>query len=201
MPWHLYTRCSWEGAFFAQSAVDSQALCLTAALSNSPCSPLRRNLQLQGQEKHADTHNGGHGVCCGASGGDQHRHRGCCGHIGCHCQNITVARDTSFATLSYDDMEKRMENFHDLQLEYCLAQCDRAPSHISARSLVGERTWHRRIIDGPVAKRLVPAETNDSIELAFVRHPPSYKPGPQQLMQWCRHSLISLWTRRFLTTF
>jgi hypothetical protein len=81
MPWHLYTRCSWEGAFFAQSAVDSQALCLTAALSNSPRSPLRRNVPLQGQEKHADTHNGGHGVCCGASGGDQHRHRGCCGQL------------------------------------------------------------------------------------------------------------------------
>jgi hypothetical protein len=64
-------------------------------------------------------------------------------------------------------MEKRMVKLHDLQLEYCLAQFDRAPSHISARSLVGECTWHRRIIDELVATRVVPAETNDSMDVGF----------------------------------
>jgi hypothetical protein len=76
---------------------------LTAALSNSPRSPVRRNVQLQGLEKHADTQNGGHGVFCGASGGEQHRHRGCCGHIGCHSQNISVARDVFQASKKVAD--------------------------------------------------------------------------------------------------
>jgi hypothetical protein len=32
---------------------------------------------------------------------------------------------------------------------------------------VGECTWHRRIIDGLVATRVVPAETNDSMDVGF----------------------------------
>jgi hypothetical protein len=74
----------------------------------------------------------------------------------------------SLATLSFaDNTEKRMVKLHDLQLEYCRGQCGRAraTSHISARSLVPEHTWHMRIIDGLVAKRVVPAETNDSMDV------------------------------------
>jgi hypothetical protein len=74
----------------------------------------------------------------------------------------------SLATLSFaDNTEKRMVKLHHLQLEYCRAQCGRAraTSHISVRSLVLEHTWHMRINDGLVAKMVLPAETNDSMDV------------------------------------
>jgi hypothetical protein len=69
----------------------------------------------------------------------------------------------SLATLSAGDMENRMVKLHDLQLQYCSQQCDRArtPSHNSARFLVPECTWHMRIVEGLLIKAAVPMVLED----------------------------------------
>jgi NB-ARC domain len=85
----------------------------------------------------------------------------------------------SLATLSADDMEKRMVKLHDLQLDYCVEQCarTRTPSHNSAQFLVSKCTWHLRIIEGLLAKAAVQTILVDSADEVLQRGAGSLQAG------------------------
>jgi WD40 repeat protein len=77
----------------------------------------------------------------------------------------------SLATLSAGNLQSRVVHLHDLQRQYCVQQCarDRTPSLNSARSFVPERAWHKRIIEGLVAKAAAAkAITDDPVVGSFV---------------------------------